>query len=170
MERLIAIVLLAVLAAEAKPRDIRYLPPVAFKNLPAKVVADLQKRKCMIPQYPRSWMFHDRINVTAGELSKTGQKDWAVLCTNPVEVTLLVYWNGSEKDPATIPIGSKTAYWYSGLMPQDLVKKTYAAKMPDLQLDHDAICITDEEERTIIRYFQNGKWTSFRGIPHDEGH
>ena len=98
----------------------------------------------------------------------TVQKDWAVVCAT-TEVTLLVYWNGSEKEPAEIPVGEKNTYWFTGLIPQDLLKRKYADKMPGLKMDHDAIGITNANEQTTIQYFQDGKWTPFRGVSHDTG-
>ena len=168
--KLFSALLLLALAAQAKPAAVvKYLPPAAFPELPGKVVSELQSRKCMVPQFPKGWTMTERINVTRGEFAKPGQKDWAVVCAGATEVTLLIFWNGSEKEPAELPIGERNAYWFSGLIAQDLLKRKYADKMPALTMDHDGIGVTNSTEQTTIQFFQDGKWTSFRGVPIDTG-
>src|SRR2546425_5507102 len=41
-------------------------------------------------------------NVIKGEFAKPGQTDWAVLCSVKGISTILVFWNGSENNPAAI--------------------------------------------------------------------
>ena len=169
MKKLCTTLLLALAIAEAKPpAAVKYLPPAAFPELPTKIVNELQSRKCMIPQFPKGWTISDRINVTRGEFAKAGQKDWAVVCA-VTDVTLLIFWNGSDKYPAELPVGEKNIYWFSGLIAQDLLKRKYPDKLPGLTIDHDAIGITNKDEQTTVQYFQDGKWTPFRGVPIDIG-
>ena len=74
------------------------LLPVAFPELPKNIVSDLQRRHCKIPQ-----LLHERkVNVIRGEFLKRGQTDWAVLCEVGHTTFVLVYWNGSEINPARI--------------------------------------------------------------------
>ena len=168
VKRIYPLFLAAAAIAAAKPAAVvKYLPPAAFPELPDKVVSQLQGRKCMIPQFPKGWTISDRINVTRGEFQKAGQKDWAVVCATATEVTLLIYWNASEKDPAELPVGDRNTYWFTGLIPQELLKRKYADKLPDVKLDHDGIGITNATEQTTIQFFQDGKWSSFRGVPID---
>ena len=84
---------------------LRYLRPVAFEELPGSIVRSLESRKCMIPQYPKAWTATDRINVVRGEFAKAGQNDWAVICADATDETLLVFWNSSDKDPGEFSLG-----------------------------------------------------------------
>jgi hypothetical protein len=47
-------------------------------------------------------MIDGRHNVIKGEFSKPGQTDWAVLCSVGRVSSVLVFWNGSETNPAEI--------------------------------------------------------------------
>jgi len=41
-------------------------------------------------------------NVIKGEFARPGQIDWAVLCSVKGVSTILVFWNGSENNPAAL--------------------------------------------------------------------
>ena len=82
---------------EAERRIVR-LSPTAFPELPRNVVRELQRRGCTIPQN----FSNQPNNVIKGEFSKPGQTDWAVLCSLKGISTILVFWNGSETNPAEI--------------------------------------------------------------------
>jgi hypothetical protein len=41
-------------------------------------------------------------NVIKGEFARPGQTDWAVLCSVKGVPTILVFWDGSEKNPTAI--------------------------------------------------------------------
>ena len=83
---------------EAERRIVR-LPPTAFPELPA--------RRSPGASAPGMYDSADGIhkephNVIKGEFAKPGQHDWAVLCSVKGVSTILVFWNGSEKNPAEI--------------------------------------------------------------------
>ena len=63
------------------------------------MVHELQRRGCTIPQTAFTKKPH---NVIRGEFAKPGQTDWALLCSIKGVSTILVFWNGSEKNPAEI--------------------------------------------------------------------
>jgi len=72
--------------------------PSAFPELPKNVRADLERRKCKVRQ-----IIHEKkVNVIKGEFARRGQTDWAVLCEAGRTTAILVYWNGSEINPARI--------------------------------------------------------------------
>src|SRR6266581_8509559 len=88
------------------------LSPSAFPELPGNVVRELQRRGCTIPQEAFTKRRH---NIIRGEFARPGQTDWAVLCsvnqtsrlssfwTDPHYVSsILVFWSGSEKNPAEV--------------------------------------------------------------------
>ena len=83
---------------EAERRIVR-LPPTAFPELPANVIRELQRRGCTVPQEAYTKKPH---NVIKGEFAKPGQIDWAVLCSVRGVSSILVFWNGSEKNPSAI--------------------------------------------------------------------
>ena len=80
-------------------RTIMRLPPSAVRQLPRNVVRELQHRGCTIPQTSSTRNQH---NVIRGEFAKPGQTDWAILCSVKGVSSILVFWNGSEKNPAEI--------------------------------------------------------------------
>src|SRR5216684_2379922 len=110
-------------AQEPQARIVR-LSPSAIRELPANLVKELQRRECTIPQAGYTKKSN---NVVKGEFAKPGQKDWAVLCSVKGVSTILVFWNGSEKNPAAIaPMEDriyiqgvrKDQFWYSrGIRP-----------------------------------------------------
>jgi hypothetical protein len=83
-------------------REIRRLSPSAIPQLPANLVQDLQRRGCTIPQEHFTKAPH---NVIRGQFARPGQTDWAVLCSVHRVSSILVYWNGSEKNPAELDRG-----------------------------------------------------------------
>ena len=83
---------------EAERRIVR-LPPTAFRKLPPFAAHELQRRGCAIPQTPFTRTPH---NVIHGDFAKSGQGNWAVLCSVKGVSTILVFWKGSSKNPAEI--------------------------------------------------------------------
>ena len=49
-------------------------------------------------------------NVIKGEFARPGQTDWAVLCSVKGISTILVFWNGSENNPAVLGAWKDTNY------------------------------------------------------------
>ena len=84
---------------EAADRQVIRLQPTAFTQLPKNLMAELQRRGCTIPQVP---MIEGLNNVIKGEFAKPGQTDWAVLCSIGQVSSILIFWNGSESNPADI--------------------------------------------------------------------
>lgn len=76
-----------------------YRSPSTFAELPIEVTVDLKRRGCRIPQQGDT---AEKTNVIHGMFAKVGQLDWAVLCSVDGVSRILVYWNGSEQNPAEI--------------------------------------------------------------------
>jgi hypothetical protein len=148
-----------------RPANIRYLAPAAFPELPSPVVRELDNRKCLVPQYPKTWKATDRINVVRGEFAKAGQKDWAVVCSTPEGASLLVFWNASDKGLGEVALDLADGYFLAGSIPKDEVAQRYKDKLP--AVEHDAIGVTNGDNRTVVRYFHDGKWIQIGGMPHD---
>jgi len=93
--------------SQSREAQVVRLPPTAFPELPANLVQELQRRQCTIPQETASeslapWYAKKPNNVIKGEFARPGQIDWAVLCSVKGISTILVFWNGSENNPAAI--------------------------------------------------------------------
>jgi len=84
---------------ETADRQVRRPPPSAFTQLPKNLIGGLQRRGCTIPQVP---LIEGLQNAIKGELARPGQTDWAVLCSIGRVSSILVFWNGSEMNPAEI--------------------------------------------------------------------
>jgi hypothetical protein len=170
---------------EAERRIVR-LSPTAFPELPANVVRELQRRGCTIPQN----FSKQPNNVIKGEFAKPGETDWAVLCSVEGQPpgtfqrsgarrysTILVFWNGSEKNPAEIaPLEDriflqgvspdKIAY-SRGIMPvgKDFIMRHFDAyggpKPPPI--DHQGIDDVFLEKASVTWYFYGGKWLKLTG-------
>ncbi|MGP0072562.1 MAG: hypothetical protein ACLPWF_11600 [Bryobacteraceae bacterium] len=186
MRLILAIAALAAIAAsssaqiawDAADRDVRRLPPVAFKQLPNNLVADLQRRGCTIPQVPTEVsMSKGRANVIRGEFQKPGQTDWAVLCSVGRVASILIYWNGSEIKPAEIAkmndidglqgwTGGKAVY--SRLIEpvgKRYIMEHYQAyggpKPPPI--NHQGINDVFVGKASVVMYWYGGKWLQLSG-------
>lgn len=158
---------------EAERRIVR-LPPAAFPELPGNVVHELQHRGCTVPQTPFTKNPH---NVLKGEFAKTGQTDWAILCSVKGVSTILVFWNGSEKNPAEIAtledriflqgITATGIGFSRGIGPvgKDFIMRHYEAyggpKPPPI--DHLGIDDAFIEKGSTTWYFYGGKWLKLTG-------
>lgn len=70
------------------------LKPAAFSQLPKNIALNLEKRGCTVPQVFGEAEPH---NVIRGEFAKSGQFDWAVLCSRRRVSSILVFWKGSTR-------------------------------------------------------------------------
>jgi hypothetical protein len=75
--------------AQADGATIR-LDPAEFTNLPRFVLLELQRRGCAVPQ-PFTGSGHQ--NVIRGSFHRSGQIDWAVLCSRARTSSILVFSN-----------------------------------------------------------------------------
>lgn len=75
------------------------LSPTAFSQLPKNIVAYLEASRCSVPQALGNAAPH---NVIRGQFARSGQFDWAVLCSRKRVSAILVFWNGSTKSVAEI--------------------------------------------------------------------
>ena len=160
--------------AEQAPARIVRLSPAAVPGLPANLARELQRRACTIPQEQYSKKTN---NVIRGEFAKPGQKDWAVLCSINGVSRILVFWNGSEKNPAAIaPMEDriyiqafrKDQFSYSrGITPvgRDFIRlhhDAYGGATPP-PIDHQGINDAFIEKASTVWYFYNGRWRKLSG-------
>jgi hypothetical protein len=145
--------------------QIRRLPPTAFAELPKNIVAELTRRSCEIPQ-----PYTDRrANVIRGAFAKAGQTDWAVLCSIGGYSSILVFWNGSERDAAEVakwpePDGSEIYDCFIRSVDRKFILAHYRAyggpKPPPI--DHQGIESGGEKASEVL-YFYRGKWLKLQG-------
>ncbi len=166
--------LLAFVVIQSPAAQIVRLSPTAFPELPANLVPELQRRQCTIPQETFS---KGRNNVIKGEFAKTGQTDWAVLCSVKGVSTILVFWNGSENNPAAIAPAADDGFvqfigrgqWgYSrgiASVGRDYIMRHYEAhggpKPPPI--DHLGINDMFIEKGSVVWYFYQGRWLKLTG-------
>ena|ERR1051326_3183044 len=150
------------------------LPPAAIHQLPTNLVKELQRRQCTIPQETYTKRSN---NVIKGEFAKLGQTDWAVLCSVKGVSAILVFWNGSEKSPASLaPMEDrifiqgfrKSEYSYSrGIRPVGrsfitLHHNAYGER-PLPPINHQGIVDTFTEKTSVVWYSYQGQWLKLSG-------
>jgi hypothetical protein len=159
---------------ETADRQVRRLLPTAFTQLPKSLIAELQRRGCTIPQVP---MIEGLQNVIKGQFAKPGQTDWAVLCSIGRVSSILVFWNGSETNPAEIAKmndidrlqgwgGDKIVYsWAITPVGKEFVMEHFDAyggpKPPPI--DHQGIDDAFVGKASAVQYFYQGKWLQLTG-------
>jgi hypothetical protein len=158
---------------EAERRIVR-LPPAGFPEIPRNVVRELQHRGCTVPQ---ETFTKKPNNVIRGEFFKSGQTDWAILCSVKGVSTILVFWNGSEHNPAAIAsledrnfvqgITATEIGFSRGItaVGKDFIMRHYEAyggpKPPPI--DHQGIDDAFIEKASVTWYFDRGKWLKLSG-------
>src|SRR5579862_286130 len=148
---------------------IRRLPVNAFPDLPDAVVAQLEKRQCLIPQ---SYEAHHPENVVHASLERAGSSDWAVLCSTNGEVSLMVFFGSAQSRPAILlTVAEKQRLqqhdssgvlgfnWAIDPASPDAVHEAQSGlerKPP--RVDHDALEDILIDQKTVYRFFSKGTW------------
>jgi hypothetical protein len=141
------------------------LPPTAFPELPKNLVAELKRRGCSIPQ-PYT---NQKANVIRGAFAKPGQTDWGVLCSAKGFSSILVFWNGSERNPAEIakwqePDATVIYDHFINPVSRKFIMDHYRAyggpKPPPI--DHQGI-ESGGEKASVVLYYYRGKWLKLQG-------
>ncbi|MBE0659878.1 MAG: hypothetical protein IH602_19445 [Bryobacteraceae bacterium] len=159
---------------EAARNNVKRLPPSAFKELPPNVLAELNRRRCTIPQ-PHG--VPGLRNVIKGAFAKPGQTDWVVLCSVNLATSLLVFWDGADK-PEQIGQSSRDIYFMStgpkhipiyeralAVVGREYIMEHYrqygGPKPPPI--DHDGIDDGHMGKASVVYYFYQGKWLRLQG-------
>lgn len=159
---------------ETADRQTVRLDPTAFPELPMNIVAALQRRGCTIPQVP---MIDGRHNVIKGEFLKPGQTDWAVLCSVGRVSSILVFWNGSETNPAEIVkrkdldrlqswVGDQIVFSSAiASVGRGYILEHYRAYGGDKPpaIDHQGINNMFYGKASEVLYFYRGRWLHLTG-------
>jgi len=160
----------------AEPEIVR-LRPAVFKELPGDIVTELQRRGCTIPQIS---YIKKRHNVVQGAFARSGEADWAVLCSIRGVSRILVFWNGSEKNPASLARAEDNAYIQGlgdgksgfsriiGPVEKDFIVihsvSPGGVRVPlPPKIDHQGINDAFAEKESEIHYLYRGKWLKLAG-------
>ena len=80
-----------------------WMGPESVAVLPLDLRRILTGRGCRVPQTWRRWRDLPN-NVVSGEFARTGQTDWAVLCSDGTASSVVVFWGGTSRcDPVLAP-------------------------------------------------------------------
>jgi hypothetical protein len=156
----------------AQSYSIRLLPPASFPWIPLDIRTALESRDCLIPQ---TYQAHSPENVIQGSFRQRGSSDWAILCSHSGSSTLLIFFDGSKKNPAEIITrqnedmtavhdltGVLGFAW--GIDPaRPLEIKAHSGNKPSGPFDHDGVEDAFLEKGSIIHYFKDGKWLVLEG-------
>lgn len=159
---------------EKAEREIKRLPPAAFKGLPATVVKQLEARGCTIPQ---SFVDPQPHNVIRGEFARPGQIDWAALCSKEGKSSIVVFWGKRSACPAELAPADDKGFLqgiggdrigYSRLLSavgRDFILQHYQAyggpKPPPI--NHTGIDDAFAEKASTVLYCYQGKWLTLTG-------
>jgi len=155
------------------------LPPAAFTELPANLVRELQRRQCTIPQEAFSPANTKKANnVIKSEFARPGQTDWAVLCSVKGISTILVFWNGSEKNPAALAPWKDSNYLQGdGGGQYAYSRRIEPMRMADIvryhdpdhlgeplpPIDHQGINDQFNGKAFLVWYYSDGQWLKVAG-------
>lgn len=80
-------------------KNIRYLKPSEIPGLPSKILHELERRGCLVPQ--PAYLDYGKMprNAIKGEFAKPGQVDWIVMCSVGARATVLGFWGGKASCP-----------------------------------------------------------------------
>jgi len=151
-----------------------YLPPTEFRELPRGIVADLKQRGCLVPQYGGTG---EPNNVIRGEFARPGEMDWAVLCSVRGVSSILVYWKGETRAPASLAPREERTYFardpqgrplfLRAIQPvgREFILKHYRAyggpKPPTI--DHQGIDDAFLDKASIVWYLKGRSWLKLTG-------
>ena len=148
-------------------------PPEAFTDLPADVIADLERRGCTIPQV---WLEAERSNVVRGRFTSSDQTDIAVLCSVERVSSILIFRGSSTSDIAEVAPSPDRVYLeftgegigfarMIGVATQQFIRDHYEAyggpEPPPL--DHDGIDDAIVEKSSKVWYWYDGEWLRLTG-------
>lgn len=177
VEKILAVIILSYFTRTDSHADewtnaekaIRRLKPEEFIEAPAKFRAELESKKCLIPQ-PYDHSSGQKANMITGEFSKKGQKDWAALCSRDGKSSIIIYWGGKSSCSDSIAESTDKGYlqgtgngigYSRQLVPDNVVQPVVRteeerARMP--KIDHQGIQDIFVNKAAITHYCRDGNW------------
>ena len=147
--------------ADAEKNIVR-LSPDHFKELPRKIIVELRRNGCTIPQ--AGLQTDAPNNVIRGSFAKSGQKDWAVLCSKQQESMITIIWGGPAKCTSNLEPRKDVKYLQAmgrdGMM---YSRQIDVASADEAGGTHDGISDMFLEKASTIWYCENGKWEARGG-------
>ncbi len=155
-------------------KEIQRLPPSAFPQLPEAILIELNRRRCTVPQ---AFGHPDPHNVIKGSFVGKGQIDWAVLCSQGGESSVLVFWGGATEVVSQLANGPDKTWLqtigageigYSRMItPVDGAgavgyQEAFGGPKPP-RFDHQGIEDSFLERASIILYYYRGTWLRLTG-------
>jgi len=143
---------------------IRLLPLASFPALPRVVAAQLDERKCMVPQ---TYEARAPENVVHASLERKGSDDWAVLCSVNGSTTLYVFFHSQlavpialrhQRDTEWLGAEMLGAYGSAWGIARRGPSQMRATKGSAISVDHDGIDDAFVDKSSTTRYFEDGKW------------
>jgi hypothetical protein len=159
---------------ERANRETRRLDPARVDGVPAWLVTELKRRRCLVPQSFSTMRPH---NVIRGRLNDGPVVDWAVLCSKDLSSTILVFWDGKVNAVAELApkpdetylqvIGSGRIGFSRAIhiaTPTDVRRYQQTFGGPRLSpLSHEGINDAFVEKASIVWYWHHGKWLKLQG-------
>lgn len=145
---------------------IRLLPTASFPSLPAAIAAQLQQKRCMIPQ---TYEARRPENVIHGAFEKRGSEDWAVLCSSDGMTTLYVFFQSHPSDAIPLRrqpdgewLGAEVADAYGSAwgISVRLPSQIRSTKLRGDGPDHNGIEDSFVEHSSSTHYFRDGGWVT----------
>jgi hypothetical protein len=150
------------------------LKPSAFKNIPAAVRAELERRGCTVPQ---PYGATRPANIVCGQFTSSKQMDWAALCSRERISVILVFRGGSTTDVAELSLEPDIGYLqgisegiigYSrnlAIADAQYIRGHYdpSTRTPLPPLDHEGINDIFAEKASVVWYWSGGRWLQFAG-------
>jgi hypothetical protein len=156
-------------AGKTHPYRLRRLPLSSFPELPPSVSSVLAQRGCMVPQ---TWEARRPENVIHGAFYQAGHQDWAIICSQYGESSLLVFRDGmgvpvelaSYRDKDRLaPMNETGQYGYAwGIDPAS--PSRFRQFAPGQHFDHEGIEDSLIEYSSVLRYFRDGQWIAIEGL------
>ena len=151
------------------------LPPNAFTDLPAAVVADLEKRGCTIPQIGHPV---EQSNVVRGRFTRSDEADIAILCSRDRISSILVFRGGSANDVVELAPAPDRGYLQGlgggiigfsrelSVVDSEFIREhheAYGGREPPTVLDHDGIDDAFVGKASTVWYWYAGEWLELSG-------
>jgi hypothetical protein len=156
---------------QARPYRVEHLPPSSFPALPTAVVAELNRRGCVIPQ---TYEAHGPENVIHGSFHGAGTTDWAVLCSVHGTVSLLAFFDGAAESPEVLATAAETSRlelnngsgklefdWGIDVATPELVHEAQTGmRRRPAKLTHDAVADSVIDGPTVYHFYSGNTWTT----------
>ena len=150
------------------------LQPRYFRDLPAAIVGELERRGCTIPQTAVPGTH----NVINGRFTRATQLDWAVLCSHDERSTILVFRNAASDDVTALAPAEDRGFLQG--MGGSLIGYSRQIGVADAgfiramndqfghvtlpQLDHDGINDAFIEKASTVHYWNGKQWLRLAGV------